>query len=120
MTIHESAENYLETILKLREQKGQVRSIDIAADMGFSKPSISVAMKKLRKSGHVEMDNSGLLTLTPQGEAIAQRIYERHRVLTDILTSLGVEPETAAEEACKIEHDLSPDTFEKLRKHFNF
>ena len=120
MTIHESAENYLETILKLREQQGQVRSIDIVTEKGFSKPSVSVAMKKLRESGHVEMDDSGLLTLTPQGEAIAQRIYERHRVLTDILTSLGVDPETAAAEACKIEHDISPGTFEKLRAHFNF
>ena len=120
MRIQKSAEDYLETILILSQKNGMVRSIDIAGALGFSKPSVSVAMKKLRESGHVEMDDSGLLTLTPQGEAIAQRIYERHRVLTGILTSLGVDPETAAAEACKIEHDISPGTFEKLREHFNF
>ena len=118
MEIHKSAEDYLETILKLQMQKGQVRSIDIVAEMHFSKPSVSVAMKKLRESGHVLMDENGLLTLTEEGNAIAQRIYERHQVLTKMLTALGVDEETAAEEACSIEHDLSDDTFEKIKAHY--
>ena len=118
MEIHKSAEDYLETILKLQMQNGQVRSIDIVAEMHFSKPSVSVAMKKLRESGHVLMDENGLLTLTEEGQAIAQRIYERHQILTRLLTALGVDEETAAEEACKIEHDLSDGTFEKIKAHF--
>ena len=119
MEIHKSAEDYLETILKLQREKGQVRSIDIVADMHFSKPSVSVAMKKLRESGHVIMDDNGLLTLTEEGEAIAQRIYERHQLLSRVLMALGVDAETAAEEACKIEHDLSDVTFEKLKAHLS-
>ena len=118
MEIHKSAEDYLETILKLQKQKGQVRSIDVVADMHFSKPSVSVAMKKLRESGHVRMDDNGLLTLTEDGLAIAQRIYERHQVLTRMLTALGVDEDTAAEEACRIEHDISDGTFEKIKAHF--
>ena len=117
MAIHESAEDYLEAILKLREAHGNVRSIDVVGELHFSKPSVSVAMKKLRESGHVEMDENGLLTLTPAGEAIAQRIYERHKVLTVMLTSLGVEEPIAAREACKIEHDISVETFEKIKQH---
>jgi len=119
MEIHKSAEDYLETILKLQLQKGQVRSIDIVTEMHFSKPSVSVAMKKLRESGHVLMDENGLLTLTEQGEAIARRIYERHQILTRMLMALGVDAETAADEACKIEHDLSDSTFEKLKAHYH-
>ena len=118
MEIHKSAEDYLETILKLQKRNGQVRSIDIVAEMHFSKPSVSVAMKKLRESGHVEMDSAGLLTLTEKGLAIAQRIYERHQVLTRMLTALGVDEATAAEEACRIEHDISDGTFEKIKAHF--
>ena len=118
MEIHKSAEDYLETILKLQKQNGQVRSIDIVTDMHFSKPSVSVAMKKLRESGHVRMDENGLLTLTDAGMAVAQRIYERHQVLTLMLTALGVEEAVAAEEACKIEHDISDGTFEKIKAHF--
>ena len=118
MEIHKSAEDYLETIYKLQKRHGQVRSIDVVAEMHFSKPSVSVAMKKLRESGHVIMDENGLLTLTRKGEAIARRIYERHQILTRMLMALGVDAETAAEEACKIEHDLSDDTFEKLKRHF--
>lgn len=117
MAIHESAEDYLEAILKLREERGNVRSIDVVGELHFSKPSVSVAMKKLRESGHVEMDENGLLTLTPAGEAVAQRIYERHKVLTAMLISLGVEQDTAAHEACKIEHDISDGTFEKIKAH---
>ena len=118
MEIHKSAEDYLETILKLQKEKGQVRSIDIVEDMHFSKPSVSVAMKKLRESGHVIMDENGLLTLTDEGYAVAQRIYERHQILTKMLTALGVDEVTAAEEACKIEHDLSDSTFEKIKAHY--
>lgn len=117
MDLHESGEDYLETILRLREEKGQVRSIDVAGALSVSKPSVSVAMKKLRDSGHIEMDEAGLLTLTAEGEAVAQRIYERHRVIAKMLMGLGVEPETAAREACKIEHDISADTFEKIKRH---
>jgi Mn-dependent DtxR family transcriptional regulator len=119
MEIHKSAEDYLETIFKLQLAKGQVRSIDVVTDMHFSKPSVSVAMKKLRESGHVLMDENGLLTLTPQGEAIARRIFERHQILTQMLVALGVDEATAAEEACKIEHDISDGTFEKIKAHFN-
>lgn len=118
MEIHKSAEDYLETILRLQQCKGKVRSIDIVTDLNYSKPSVSVAMKKLRESGHVEMDENGLLSLTEQGLAVATRIYERHQVLTGMLVALGVEESVAAEEACRIEHDISDGTFEKLKAHF--
>ena len=119
MKIHESAENYLETILVLQQRKGSVRSIDIANELEFSKPSVSVAMKKLRESGHVCMDENGLLTLTEQGDAIARRIYERHQILTEMLVALGVDGETAAEEACKLEHAISDSTLEKIKTYLN-
>lgn len=118
MEIHKSAEDYLEAILRLQKQKGAVRSIDIVSDLHYSKPSVSVAMKKLRESGHVRMDENGLLTLTDAGLAVAQRIYERHQILTRMLTALGVDDATATEEACKIEHDLSDETFEKIKAHY--
>lgn len=118
MEIHKSAEDYLETILRLLEEKGQVRSIDVVADMHFSKPSVSVAMKKLRESGHVLMDENGLLSLTPEGEAIARRIYDRHQILSKILELMGVDPDVATEEACQIEHDISDDTFEKIKAYY--
>lgn len=119
MAIRESAEDYLETILKLQNRNGQVRSIDIVTELHYSKPSISVAMKKLRESGHVEMDENGLITLTPAGAVIARRIYERHQVLKELLVRIGVDGETAAQEACKIEHHLSDDTFEKIKQHLD-
>ena len=118
MEIHKSAEDYLETILRLMEEKGQVRSIDVVADMHFSKPSVSVAMKKQRESGHVHMDENGLLSLTPEGEAIARRIYERHQILEQILEMMGVDAEKAAEEACQIEHVISDETFEKIKDYY--
>ena len=118
MEIHRSGEDYLETILKLRMEHGSVRSVDVVAELGYSKPSVSVAMKKLRESGHVCMDEHGHLSLTEQGEAIARRIYERHLVLTQMLMALGVEQETAAAEACAMEHVISDDTFEKIKAHF--
>ena len=117
MNIYESSENYLEAILSLRERHGMVRSIDIANELHFSKPSVSVAMKKLRESGYIEMDKEGFLTLTEAGMTIASRIYERHRLLTQWLSELGVSPEVAAEDACRIEHDISEETFLRLKEH---
>ena len=114
MKVRESAEDYLETILVLQNQKGGVRSVDVAGAMGYTKASVSIAMKKLRESGHIEVDAEGLLRLTETGEAIARRVYERHRLLTSFFVRLGVSEETAAADACKIEHDLSEETFDKL------
>ena len=115
MKIQESAEDYLETILKLSLRQPTVRSIDIVNEMNFSKPSVSVAMKHLREQGTVRMDENGFITLTDIGREIAERIYERHLLLTKLLMQLGVEEAEAAEEACRIEHDISQDTFEKLK-----
>lgn len=117
MEIHESAEDYLETILILKERIGQVRSIDIATEMNYTKPSISVAMKKLRENGYIQVDKDGFITLTEAGQEIASNIYDRHKVLTAFFVSLGVDEKVAAEDACKIEHDLSKETFEKIREH---
>lgn len=117
MQIYESAENYLEAILMIHERRGNVRSIDIANELNFSKPSVSVAMKKLRESGYVEMDADGFIRLLPSGRAIAEHIYERHRMLTDFFIHLGVDAEVAAADACKVEHDLSDETFQKLKAH---
>ena len=117
MKIQESAENYLEAILVLMQKNGQVRSIDVAHYTGFSKPSISRAVGLLRDNGYVSIDQNGLLSLTEAGLHIAETIYERHTVLTDLLTKLGVSPETAAEDACRIEHVISAETFEKLKEH---
>lgn len=117
MEIHESAEDYLETILILKERIGQVRSIDIATEMNYTKPSISVAMKKLRENGYILVDKDGFITLTDSGHKIASDIYNRHQVLTNFFVSLGVDAKTATEDACKIEHDLSAQTFEKIKEH---
>ena len=117
MKIYQSAEDYLEAILTLREKHGSVRSIDVANDLSVSKPSVSIAMKKLRESGHVKMDENGLLTLTEEGEQVARRILERHQVLTRMLEIMGVDGETAAEEACEIEHCISDSTFDKIREY---
>lgn len=117
MQIHESAENYLETILELQERLGQVRSIDIVNELGFSKPSVSVAMKRLRENGYIEVDREGYITLNESGRIIAQRISTRHHLLTRFLVALGVSEETAAADACKMEHDLSDETFEKMLAH---
>lgn len=115
MNIHESAEDYLERILMLRLKNGLVRSIDIVRDMDYSKPSVSVAMKRLRESGYIEMDVDGYITLLPSGEAIATRIYERHQILTQFLVQLGVSAENAVADACKIEHDISDESYEKIK-----
>ena len=116
MHIYESAENYLETILALSEH-GAVRSIDVAQQLSVSKPSVSRAMSLLRENGYVLMDKDGFLTLTDTGLEIAQRIYERHQLLSKWLVTLGVPEKIAAEDACKIEHDLSVETFEAIKRH---
>jgi Mn-dependent DtxR family transcriptional regulator len=117
MNIHESAEDYLEAILILRERQGTVRSIDVVHQLALTKPSVSVAMKRFRENGYIQMDADGSITLLPPGEEIAQRIYDRHKLLTRLLMGLGVSEDTAAADACKIEHDLSDETFEKLKAH---
>ena len=117
MKIQESAENYLETILLLQQRKGSVRSIDIANELEFSKPSVSVAMKNLRQGGYIEMDPAGLIRLLPPGQAIAEAVLEKHRLMTRFLIGLGVSPEVAAEDACRIEHVLSDESFEAIKRH---
>ena len=119
MEIHESGEDYLETILMLENRMGYVRAIDIATEMGYAKPTISIAMRRLRESGYIDVDQRRDIHLTALGREVAERIYERHVLLTEILESLGVEPETAAREACKIEHDISADTFSRIRDCFD-
>jgi len=117
MAIHESGEDYLEAILALRQEKGFVRSIDVAQRLGFSKPSISRAMSILRSDGYVTMERDGRLELTESGEQVARSIYERHQLLTRWLIHLGVTPEVAAEDACRIEHDISEETFQCMKTH---
>ena len=117
MNIHESAEDYLEAILILRERQGAVRSIDVVRQLELTKPSVSVAMQRFRENGYIEMDADGFITLLPPGEEIAQRIYGRHKLLTRFLMALGVSEEAAAADACKMEHDLSDETFEKIKAH---
>ena len=116
MKIKESAENYLETILIINKRKGSVRSIDIVHELGFSKPSISVAMKSLRNEGYITMDALGEIKLTDKGFTIAQSIYERHEIIASLLMSIGVDEKTAYEDSCKIEHVISSQTFEKLKE----
>lgn len=117
MHIHESGEDYLETILVLQERLGAVRSIDIVNEMHFTKPSVSVAMKKLREAGLIRMSKEGFITLTDAGREIAATIYGRHKLLTRFFIRLGVSEEVAAADACKIEHDISQETFEKIVEH---
>ena len=117
MKIHESAENYLETILILSRRKSQVRSIDIASELSFSKPSVSVAMKNLRLNGYIDVDKDGFITLLDKGQEIAEKIYERHTLFSDWLIALGVSPQVAAEDACRIEHVISNETFEAFKAH---
>lgn len=115
--IQESAENYLETILILHQRNGTVRSIDIAAELEFSKPSVSVAMKHLREKGQIIMDEDGHIVLTEEGRKIAEGVYERHRLFTRWLISLGVPAEVAEEDACRIEHVISEETFRAIQRH---
>lgn len=117
MKILESAENYLEAILMITKEKGYCRSIDIANLLNFSKPSVSVAMKNLRENGYITVEDEGHLKLTDKGTEIAIRVFERHRFLTEWLVHLGVSPETAAEDACRMEHVISEETFNAMKKH---
>ena len=117
MIIHESSEDYLEAMLMLREEKGYIRSVDVAEKLGVKKPSVSYATKRLRESGYIVMDGSGLISLTADGYEIARRIYTRHKMLTEFLIRIGVDAETALEDACRLEHDLSETSFEALCRH---
>ena len=117
MSVNESAENYLETILILSKRLPVVLSIDIANELDYSKPSVSIAMKNLRENGYIEVDAAGHITLTDTGLEIARRMYERHTTLTDFLCSLGVAPDVAARDACRIEHVISAESFEALKRH---
>jgi len=119
MKIHKSAEDYLEKILMLSEQKGYVRSVDIATGLSVSKPSVSVAMKHLREDGYIAMDKDNYITLTDAGMEIARRVYDRHKALTEILIRIGVSPEVAQEDACKVEHDISAETYDAIVKQLN-
>ena len=116
MNIYESAEDYLERILIIQERKDKVRSIDIARDLGFSKPSVSVAMKKLKEAKLINVDKDGNISLTQEGHIIADKVYERHCVLKKLLIDIGVNPEQAEIDACKIEHDISEETFEAIKR----
>jgi len=118
MEIKESAENYLETILVLSLKNAAVRSIDIANEMNFTKASISIAMKRLREDGYINMDDDRMITLTQKGKDIASMVYERHQIIAKILIALGVDEATAYEDSCKIEHDLSQKSFEKIKEFY--
>ena len=117
MALHQSGEDYLEAILALKQEKGTVRSIDVAQHLGYSKPSVSRAVSLLKGEGYLTMEKDGRLELTPAGIDVANNIYERHRFLTRWLVGLGVSPETAEEDACKIEHNISDETFQCLKRH---
>jgi Mn-dependent DtxR family transcriptional regulator len=117
MAIQESGEMYLETIHVLSKKNGQVRSIDISEHMGYSKPSVSRAMGLLKEGGYITIDKEGFITLTDSGLEVAEKIYERHTILSNLLVALGVSPETAAEDACKIEHAISDESFEAIKQH---
>ena len=116
MAIHESGEDYLEAILMIKKRSGNVRSIDVARELSFSKPSVSVAMKNLKTSNYITVDENGFINLTEAGQEIADKIYERHTFLTNWLTSLGVDPEVAVEDACKMEHAISSESFSAIKK----
>ena len=117
MKIRQSAEDYLETILVLGQKKPMIRSIDVVNEMGFSKPSVSIAMKNLRENGYISMDREGYIRLEPPGREIAEMIYERHQLLSAWLVKLGVPEETAVEDACKMEHVISRESFQAIKNH---
>lgn len=117
MRILESSEDYLEAMLMMKERHGYIRSIDIANELNVTKPSVSYATKRLRQNGYITMDQDGLITLTDTGMAIASRVYERHKTLCAFFMYLGVDEETAREDACKVEHDLSQTTYEAMKRH---
>lgn len=117
MKIQKAAEDYLETMLMLREERGYIRSVDVAEHLGVTKPSVTYATKRLRENGYIEMDKDGLITLTERGMAIASKMLDRHHTLTQFLMALGVDAETAEADACKIEHDISEQTFNAICTH---
>ena len=117
MVIHESAEDYLESILVLQQRRGQVRSIDIVNELGYSKPSVSIAMKKLRENGYITVNENNEISLTEPGRKIAETIYERHTALSKWLMDLGVSEQTALDDACRIEHDISAESFAAIKEH---
>ncbi|MDO4567694.1 MAG: metal-dependent transcriptional regulator [Clostridia bacterium] len=117
MNIRKASEDYLEAMLMMQEQHGYIRSIDIAAQLGVTKPSVSYSTKRLRENGYITMDSDNLITLTDKGMEIAKRMYERHKLLTEFLIHLGVDEQTAREDACKIEHDISQQTFDAICRH---
>lgn len=119
MPIYESGEDYLESILKLQQQGKSVRAIDVVNDLGYSKPSVSLGMKRLREGGYISVDGDGVITLQPTGQVVAQRIISRHRALTEFFIRLGVSPAVAERDACKVEHDISEETFQRLMDHAN-
>lgn len=117
MALHQSGEDYLEAILAIREARGHVRSVDVARHLSVTKPSVSRAMTLLRESGYIEMDDDNLISLTPAGQAVAEQIYERHQLLVRWLEELGVSPAVAAEDACRLEHAMSQETFSRLKEY---
>ena len=117
LKIQKASEDYLEAMLMLKEKHGYVRSVDVAEQLGVTKPSVSYATKRLRENGYILMDPDGLITLTDAGQEIAERIYERHKLLSAFLIRLGVDEKTALEDACKIEHDVSQESFDAIRRH---
>lgn len=117
MNIHKSAEDYLEAMLMLKQERGYVRSIDVADKLGVTKPSVSYATKRLKESGYISFDPAGMIVLEASGLEIAERMLERHNLLTELLIGLGVSPETARDDACKVEHDLSVESFDAIRAH---
>ena len=116
MSLYESGEMYLESILVLTNEGKNIRAIDLCDYMGYSKPSVSRALGILKKSGHVAVDNNGHLSLTDEGRIVAEKIYERHKILTEFLVSIGVNPETASDDACKIEHHISDESLNAIKK----
>lgn len=119
MAIHKSGEDYLEAMLMMQEHYGYIRSIDVANKLGVTKPSVSYATKQLRKNGYITMDKDSYITLTPSGMSIAERMYTRHKLLSQFFMTIGVSEKTALEDACKIEHDLSQETFDALCRYVN-
>ena len=117
MKIQKASEDYLESMLMMKEQRGYIRSVDVAEHLGVTKPSVTYTTKRLRENGYIEMDKDGLITLTDRGMAIAAKMLDRHHTLTNFLITLGVDPKTAEEDACKIEHDISQQTYEAICDH---
>lgn len=119
MKILRASEDYLEAMLMMQEKHGYIRSIDVAEHLGVTKPSVTYTTKRLRESGHITMDRDGLITLTPSGMEIATKMLDRHHTLTKFLVAIGVDQKTAEQDACKIEHDISPETFRCMKEHLD-